>query len=109
MSSPKTCQLCGRPFFPDCDWKKICLPCFKEKRAKENEFSELAELRNENYRLRAQLRDVAHYALTARSNYGAIPLNILSSLIRLCHPDRHNGSETANTVTAWLLSQRGQA
>jgi len=31
---------------------------------------------------------------------------MLSRLIRLCHPDKHNGSEAANTATQWLLAQR---
>ena len=32
----------------------------------------------------------------------------LRKLIQLCHPDKHAGSETANEVTAWLLSQRSR-
>jgi hypothetical protein len=35
-----------------------------------------------------------------------IPPDILQSLIRLCHPDRHGNSEGANKATAWLLKQR---
>jgi hypothetical protein len=35
-----------------------------------------------------------------------IPLDILQSMIRLCHPDRHGNSEAANKATAWLLKQR---
>jgi hypothetical protein len=42
-----------------------------------------------------------------RESKGAgIPADILQSLIRLCHPDRHGNSEAANAATAWLLSQR---
>ncbi len=37
----------------------------------------------------------------------AIPAELLPLMIRLCHPDRHQGSESANAVTAWLLKQRG--
>jgi hypothetical protein len=38
-----------------------------------------------------------------------IEQNMLSRLIRLCHPDRHGNSEASNEATAWLLSQRGRA
>ena len=31
---------------------------------------------------------------------------MLARLIRLAHPDRHQGSEAANIATAWLLAQR---
>lgn len=42
-----------------------------------------------------------------RESKGAgVPADILQSLIRLCHPDRHENSEAANAATAWLLSQR---
>lgn len=31
---------------------------------------------------------------------------MIQRLLRLCHPDKHNNSETSNEVTKWLLSQR---
>lgn len=100
MNSPKTCQLCGRTFYPDAHWKTLCLPCYKKTKARENEAtSELTELRSENYRLRSMLTH----------SHGAIPPGILNSLIRLAHPDRHGNSKAANDATAWLLSQRGAA
>ena len=34
---------------------------------------------------------------------------MLRRLVRLCHPDRHDGSEAANVATAWLLAQRDRA
>lgn len=36
----------------------------------------------------------------------SIPDDVLNSLIRLAHPDKHGGSQSANKVTAWLLEQR---
>ena len=33
---------------------------------------------------------------------------MLRRLVRLCHPDRHDGSEAANKATAWLLAQRNR-
>ncbi len=38
-----------------------------------------------------------------------IPPEMLRRLVRLCHPDRHDGSEAANVATAWLLAQRDRA
>lgn len=32
----------------------------------------------------------------------------LPKLVRLCHPDRHAGSQVANECTAWLLGLRGK-
>jgi hypothetical protein len=102
MNKPKICQLCGETFYPDQPWKTLCIPCFKISKQRENEStSELEELRSENFRLRYQLA-------IARPSIGAIPRDILKSLIRLAHPDRHNGSQAANDATAWLLSQRDQ-
>ena len=66
----------------------MCFPCWKrgadEKAAREAEM--LAELESAR---RCQ-----------------IPPERLRGLIQLCHPDKHNGSETATEVTAWLLSIR---
>lgn len=35
-----------------------------------------------------------------------IPKDQLRRLIQLCHPDKHNGSQAAQTATEWLLKQR---
>lgn len=32
----------------------------------------------------------------------------LSAMIRLCHPDKHNNSETANRITKILLEMRAK-
>ena len=32
--------------------------------------------------------------------------DMLGRLIRLCHPDRHGGSESSVKATQWLLKQR---
>lgn len=61
--------------------------------------SELAELREEIYRLKYQLT-------FAKPAVCSIPPAMLNQLIRLAHPDRHGNSQTANHVTAWLLAQR---
>lgn len=59
---------------------------------------------------RANLRHIkTQLALAERFNgfqASPIPADMLARLIRLCHPDRHNGSDAANAATAWLLEQR---
>lgn len=35
-----------------------------------------------------------------------VPNELLGKMIRLCHPDRHKGSDAATEVTQWLLEQR---
>ena len=105
MNKPQTCQLCGGTFYPDQEWKTLCIPCFKISKQRENDSAlELEELRSENYRLCYQLSTIA----LANDNNGAIQPDILNKLIRLVHPDRHTTSQAANDATAWLLSQRGQ-
>lgn len=37
---------------------------------------------------------------------GSLDPATIRKLIGLCHPDRHNNSETSNEITRWLLSQR---
>lgn len=65
-------------FFADIEWKKICINCWKK---------------NKNIS-------------TPKANNPQIDEDMLPLLIRLCHPDKHNNSEAANRVTAYLLSLR---
>jgi hypothetical protein len=87
-------------------WKKTCGPCWYQQRKLE-EFpppdadAELRGWQEEALRLRCQLQE----AITAQKSSGIEP-EMLGRLIRLCHPDKHNGSEAANTATQWLLAQR---
>ncbi len=102
MNSGKTCQMCGSTFYPDQDWKKICILCYKKSKRFESEsayYEQILELREENQRLRYQLA-------IAKPAASAIPPDILKALIRLAHPDKHGNSQAANHVTACLLDQR---
>jgi hypothetical protein len=94
------CPICGSRYHQDEPWKKTCLPCWqKKKRAEKSSsgpYEELQMLRAELLRLR----------LTAPPS---IAPDMLSRLIRLCHPDKHGNSEAANEATAWLLAQRVRA
>ena len=93
--STATCPECGNRFEKDAPWKKTCMPCWRE--AKRAEHEELLLLRQEVFALRRRLQ-----AVTAAS----IPPDMLSRLIRLCHPDKHGNSEASNTATSFLLAQR---
>lgn len=97
--SAAICPNCGRRYQKDAPWKKTCTPCWKA--SKRAEHIELLELREEVAEHRRLLREV----ITQRKAASIEP-DMLSRLIRLCHPDKHNGSEAANTATQWLLAQR---
>mgnify|MGYP000851059138 FL=1 len=97
--SAATCPECGDRFEKDAPWKKTCMPCWKE--SKRAEHIELLELREEVAEHRRLLS-----AVLAERKAVSIEPDMLSRLIRLCHPDKHNGSEAANTATQWLLAQR---
>ncbi len=60
------------------------------------EEDQITKLQEENARLRL--------LVSARLHSFAIPDDRLRQLIQLCHPDKHNGSATANEVTQWLLT-----
>lgn len=89
MSKAKTCQACGEDFYPDKEWKKICLSCYKKIKGREN--AEIERLRTENERLRDQ---------------AVIPKSIQRLLIQLCHPDKHEGSNASKKAVQWLLNYK---
>lgn len=95
-----TCPTCGNRYDQDQPWKKTCLPCWQKKKRAEQSYSgtneEVQKLRDEVLRLRM-------------AEPPPIAPDMLSRLIRLCHPDKHGNSEAANEATAWLLAQRVRA
>lgn len=111
-----TCEECGDTFTraPGESWKRLCLPCWKASPAARKAApdrlaqltAELAEARAESARLR--LRVLARELDGQRAKPEGIPPDMLRRLVRLCHPDRHDGSESANQATAWLLAQRNR-
>lgn len=64
------------------------------------------QLRNEIIRLKHELRLALATQRTVHQVTTSVPKAMLDRMIRLCHPDKHNNSETAKEVTQWLLSQR---
>lgn len=112
-----TCECCGDTFTrtPGESWKRLCLACWKASPAAKKSApdrlaqltAELAETRAERDRLR--LRVLALELDGQRAKPEGIPPAMLRRLVRLCHPDRHGGSETAHQATVWLLMQRDRA
>ena len=103
----KQCTHCGDWFAPKFPNAKLCWACWQKRETAFNAYddlqSELRELRAENFELRVK----SIQPPPPRS--ASIPPELLSKMIRLCHPDRHDGSPTANDVTRWLLEQRREA
>lgn len=109
-----TCEECGDTFIraPGESWKRLCLSCWKAtpaaKKAARDKLAqltaELSEVRAERDCLRLRVLTLEH-----ADTPPPIPPEMLRRLVRLCHPDRHDGSEAANVATAWLLAQRDRA
>lgn len=92
--SMATCVICQCQFFQDQPWKDRCKPCFVKT---------LGTKKRETFQNESTVKTV--YVEVERP----IPLEMINRMIRLCHPDRHNNSDSANLVTAWLLEQRKEA
>lgn len=102
-----TCPTCGTQYQKDEPWKKSCLKCWQKKKRAEESSSpgtndELLKARLEVCRLTSELS--ALRLRLSRPEY--IEPDMLTRLVRLCHPDRHGNSEASNKATAWLLEQR---
>ena len=82
------CPCCrARTFYQDAPWKLLCVACYLE--------------RNPTKRRSTEPVPVA-------AGDGIEP-EMLRRLIQLCHPDKHQGSEAANTATRYLLALRNEA
>ncbi|MFZ4538621.1 hypothetical protein [Propionivibrio sp.] len=100
-----TCPTCGSKYQKDEPWKKTCLKCWqRKKRAEEGSSSgtssELPNHSEDVLRLQIEV-----FILRTVKPVGIEP-DMLSRLVRLCHPDRHGNSEGSTKATAWLLEQR---
>lgn len=114
----RECDDCGRSFYPKQGWEKICWPCWRagkdaeeqcgsdqdgalQKKARELHSLEEAldqwgeELAEREHRLKLRERQA--------TNEWA---GMIMSLIKFCHPDRHDNSPESNRLTQWLLDQR---
>lgn len=90
------CQSCNE-WAGDERWRKLCRKCFglQKRREEEDREAQLSELAALCMSLQTQLR-----------NAGGIPQDRLKKLIVLCHPDKHNNSQTSTEITQWLLTLR---
>ncbi|MBF0628910.1 MAG: hypothetical protein HQL91_11900 [Magnetococcales bacterium] len=82
------CDKCGRSFYPKQGWEARCFPCW-----------------------RVEQKTSVAYPNASRGVDPRLPdpdewQDMLMRLVKLCHPDRHGGTQEANTVTRWLLEQR---
>lgn len=87
-------------------WKTLCRECFVAAKKAEQAalLEELAELRAQNTRLRAEVFD-----LRSRARPALEPA-MLRTLLQLAHPDRHDNSEASTKATQYLLTlKRGCA
>ncbi len=99
------CTSCGTSFWrnPDETWKHLCLECWRDSKAKTDRQADNLQIRLD----KALIENAMLHRKLARLEAGSgIPPEMLARLIRLAHPDRHQGSEAANIATAWLLAQR---
>jgi len=79
-------------------WRTLCRRCYLKK---DDELeAQRDKLLEENARLRFALRD------RPKPPPAGLTQERIRTLIRLCHPDKHGGSEAANEITTWLLTMR---
>lgn len=102
------CTSCGTSFWrnPTDTWKTLCVTCWRSTRARTDNEADRLHIQLDRALTEAAMlrRQVAR--LEARAG---IPPEMLARLIRLAHPDKHQGSKAANEATQWLLSQRKEA
>jgi hypothetical protein len=104
------CTDCGRPFQPRAHFHRLCIDCFK--RGREDELRHEGWHRGyaEGFR-KGKIAGALDALHTAPRPTPALDAQLLGELIRLVHPDRHPPEryETANRVTATLVSMRDEA
>jgi len=91
------CASCGCSFWRATDekWKRLCLDCFKRKKAKE--------------RWQEHQRGYYQPPPSPPPPVPAIPDDMLRRLLHLCHPDKHGNSTTATEAMQWLLRYRRES
>jgi hypothetical protein len=100
----RICKQCGEVFDADEDWKRVCLPCWRENKAKE-QGGKKSSGKGSSYG--GKKFDKEFYDRVFGKTQ-AIPADMLKTLIMLCHPDKHGGKESATRATQYLLSLRGK-
>ena len=102
------CKCCGTPLPSSSPhYVTMCKPCFADSKRREERKvqEELAMWRERALRAEARLSFGGGGARNASGIEGFTKRSALA-LIKLCHPDRHDGDAEANRITAWLLRLR---
>ena len=110
-----TCQDCGLPFPRRQHYESRCPLCYKVDRQYKVLWGDQAflwaqekvlGLQQELQAARKALREAEASTSKTRSSVGELKGGLLKQVIILCHPDKHNGSESATKVTQALLALR---
>ena len=78
-------------------WKKLCLDCWRDSKAKQESSEYL--LRDQIAALQKRLYQAESRARLLELRGGQFDAEELKTLRRLCHPDRHNGSEASTRIS----------
>ncbi len=113
----RECECCHTPFVAVKGFERLCPVCFKIDRGYDlyggdkallrlqeqyhKQTSEMAQLTARYMRVRKKAKALMQTAVT-----GTVAPRRIEQLIRLCHPDKHDGNSVATEVTQWLLSMR---
>jgi hypothetical protein len=113
----KNCSLCAKPFPVEDAWQRLCLVCWKESKgyALTKADKTFVTMRTAYEELREEL--VKAEARAARNPPPApappedttLTQDRIKTLLKLAHPDKHQGGgdgmiKTATETTQWLLS-----
>jgi len=98
------CIECDDPFFIESDeqWKTRCLTCYKNMKIRQGEWEDRSTHSTRNERRHGYVRDTE----PADTRVLKELKERVPALIRLCHPDKHNESNSATQITQWLLDLR---
>lgn len=119
-----SCAKCGDELEPGPSWQTMCRECFRKTKLREQDAVLKRALEAEHkvelakavvLELQSRLRAAEGRARAAQGKVGVgqgapvsgaagLDLATLQRMRRLCHPDKHNGSEAANEVTQ-LINQ----
>lgn len=99
------CTSCNTSFWRDPaeSWKTLCLSCWRDSKAKTDRQADNLQIRLDKALIENAM---LHRKLARLETSTGIPDGVLARMIRLCHPDKHQGSKAATEVTQWLLAQR---
>lgn len=100
------CCDCDDIFYRSVDdsWRVRCVPCWKAYKLKEN--PNWSKNYRSQYEYQREQRGQSSPPPPSEDSRNPDLMDRLSSLIILCHPDKHNNSRASVEITQWLLSLR---